>query len=293
VAFDSKLWIWWDELEHATNRINAHERLALDVDSLEASYLAIRLMKQISILPNGHRVYEVNPESAECKIDDGDQYLAIGLGSEPGFPLQLVRTILPVGAASYSGPPWMLYSPLYSALRATLVRYDRNNSKAEVRIQDSDGGALISYLANHTALNFDQDIFLTESKPFFNQAKEATRPILAAIGNPSIATPDLNAAKAMAQPPAAPGKDPLTPAAEILWAAPSAYARNVINPQQGKSIAAYAAKIQSLNPSQVAAVERAAVKGLSIIWGPPGTGKTKTLVALVHALVRDAHDHHL
>lgn len=43
-----------------------------------------------------------------------------------------------------------------------------------------------------------------------------------------------------------------------------------------------------LNPSQKAAVAHALERALSIIWGPPGTGKTKTLSTYVHTLVAHA-----
>ena len=43
VAFDSKLWIWWEELQYQTRKLESHQRLALDAEALEASYEAIRL----------------------------------------------------------------------------------------------------------------------------------------------------------------------------------------------------------------------------------------------------------
>ena len=40
------------------------------------------------------------------------------------------------------------------------------------------------------------------------------------------------------------------------------------------------------NPSQVEAIRACAKQQLVIIWGPPGTGKTDTLVAMLHSIIR-------
>jgi hypothetical protein len=54
------------------------------------------------------------------------------------------------------------------------------------------------------------------------------------------------------------------------------------------TIAAYADAQLELNPSQIKAVEDAAERGLTVIWGPPGTGKTKTLAGYVLGLTHHA-----
>src|SRR5690606_25506310 len=36
MAFDSKLWVWWEELQYQTRKLEAHQRLALDAEALEA-----------------------------------------------------------------------------------------------------------------------------------------------------------------------------------------------------------------------------------------------------------------
>src|SRR5690606_39004851 len=60
VAFDSKLWVWWEELQYHTRKLESHQRLALDAEALEASYEAVRLTNgQATGTPNE---YVVVPE---------------------------------------------------------------------------------------------------------------------------------------------------------------------------------------------------------------------------------------
>ena len=94
----------------------------------------------------------------------------------------------------------------------------------------------------------------------------------------------------MAQTAQQPGTDPITPAAQVLWDAPALQSRRVSSPARVASVVQYAAKSQDLNPSQERAVRDALVSRLAVIWGPPGTGKTKTLVGVIHALAREASD---
>ena len=52
-----------------------------------------------------------------------------------------------------------------------------------------------------------------------------------------------------------------------------------------------AARTVGLDESQGEAVRTALSRRLTVIWGPPGTGKTKTLQGFLHGLVREANDH--
>jgi hypothetical protein len=117
--------------------------------------------------------------------------------------------------------------------------------------------------------------------------------ILREIGNPPIAVPDQNAANAMgiSLTSRRGGRDPVTPAARILWDAAALEQQAVTPSATAKATAAYVTSRDGLNPSQAAAVEHAAERSLSVIWGPPGTGKTNTLAALLHRLTQEAASH--
>jgi hypothetical protein len=283
VAFDSKLWIWWEKLEYATGRLESHSRLAADVDTLESSFQAIRLINRVGTSPNGNPIYSVSPDSTEVKLEDDDSYLAVGLCAEPGFPLEYVRKRIPSTAATYPGNPEILQRPFFSAINATLVNFDRANLRAEIRIEDRDNGALLPYLAAQANLDFSHDIFLTESKSAYKWY-EFCEGILRLIGNPPIAVADQQAAKAMGLLVVPSGTDASTPPAEVLWT-PDVLQSHVLLPlPDAQAVAVHAQVVGGLNPSQVVAVERAAHQRLTVMWGPPGTGKTRTLAALIKSL---------
>lgn len=287
VAFDAKLWIWWDKLGLATSKAAAHQRLALDAQSLEANYEALRLR-------NGTRVgntdvwdFDVLQTSTETKIEQGEGYLAIGMEASPGYPLTTASDHLPKPVPAYTGQFKDLSMPLYSTVRATLVAFDRVTRRASVHVQ-TISQPLLPFLRKHNVLDLSADLFLTASKPGFDWSRTSSE-ILRQVGNPAIASPDPAAAQAMgATVPTKVGTSAVTPLAKLLWAAPSLQATVVMPTAQASPLAAAAAAKHLLNPSQQAAVAHALERALSIIWGPPGTGKTQTLSAYVHALVAHA-----
>ena len=288
VSFDGKLWVWWDQLEFATESHEAYARLSEPGFVLEAAHNAIRLTARIGTHAND-AVYSVSAESAEAKLDDGQGYLAIGLDAQPGFSLTSLAQHVLAGAPAYTGNPSALRQPLYASLQAQLISFDRANLTATVRLSSWDP-ALIPYLRASTNINLDHSIFLVASKSSYDPSSISRR-ILGLIGNPPIATADANAARAMAQPAQQPGTDPVTPAAQILWDAPALQTGQVRSRAAAAPIVQAAIRLQGLNRSQERVVLDAITNRLAVIWGPPGTGKTKTLVGLIHAVTREASDH--
>ena len=289
VAFDSKLWLWWDKLDFNASQLEAHDRLSMDGERLEATYEAI-------ILRNGKQMgsaeyeFDVAPGSVEAKFKE-DTRLTIGKLGYPGMPLQRISTI--VDGASYTGNEETLMRPLWSALDAKLLAFDRRNRRARVRLECRDEPQLVPFLLSSARISLLDEIFLVETKKpsYFSWAEQAEK-IFSAIGNPRIATPDPNAARAMGiNPSPALRRGPHaaeTPAARVLWA-PEDLEQRVVVPTA--TAAAFAAQVRDqdrLNPSQTAAVAHAIERSLTVIWGPPGTGKTNTLAAMLHAMTRHA-----
>lgn len=287
VAFDSKLWVWWEELQYHTRKLESHQRLALDSEALEASYEAVRLANgHPTGLPNEY-IFDVLPGSTEAKLDDNEGYLALGKEGNPGFPLQRARDIIPTGAPAYSGSDQTLVTPLWSALSVTLVSFDRGTHKAVLKLSNWREPAFFPYLLANSTIDLMNDIFVTKGQGSFKWY-ETAKEILTAVGNPSIAVADGNAAVAMGVGTPRTGTDAVTPLARVLWDASSVQGTSVVTPAQAASVATYAKTKHDLNSSQTDAVAHAAEKGLTVIWGPPGTGKTQTLAGCIHGLVHDA-----
>lgn len=288
VAFDGKLWLWWDELDFNASQLEAHIRLSMDGDRLEATYESI-------VLRNGTHAggdlydFDVAPTSSEAKFKE-DSMLTLGKIGVPGMPLQRIAGVVRAGAPPYAGNSDLLMRPFWSGVEARLVTFDRVNNRARVRLACSEPG-LFPYLVSNSIFPLLDDVFLVEAKKpkLFNWA-EFSRPILEAIGSPSIATPDQNAARAMGfNPPARPRTaSPETPAARLLWNPAGLQQRVVAPATTATALAAQAQLDHDLNDSQRDAVTHCVEKALTVIWGPPGTGKTSTLAAMLDAITSHA-----
>lgn len=288
VAFDSKLWIRWEELQYATKKLESKQRLTLDADTLEANYEAIRLTngKQHTNNAQNQYIFDVLPGSTEAKLDNGEGYLALGKDGMPGLPLQRPKDILLNTAQPYSGDQSNLNMPLWSVLSVKLISFDRYNKKAVLELTSQDSN-FFHYLLANGSIDLLNNIFVIKGSGVFKWYEIVTK-ILRAVGNPHIAIADENAVAAMGIKRPRPGTDPVTPIANILWNAGSVHNTSIIPNASAASISAYAKTKHNLNQSQADAITHAAEKGLTVIWGPPGTGKTLTLAGCIHGLIHDA-----
>lgn len=288
VAFDAKLWLWWDDLDFNTSQLEAHIGLSMDGERLEATYEAIVLHGGVHLRDDLYQ-FNVAPSSSEAKFKE-DSRLTVGKVGRPGMPLQRVGSIVATRAPMFQGAPEVLQTPLWSAVEARLVSFDRVGLVAQVEITCRRESALVPYLMQHSSISLLDDIFLVEAKKpkMFNWA-EHSQPILQAIGNPRIAIPDPNAVRAIGvTPPARRTYDPESPAARVLWAPGDLQQQVVLAAATAGALANTVRTFHSLNNSQCDAITHALMRQLTVIWGPPGTGKTNTLAAMLHAMTIQA-----
>jgi AAA domain len=290
VAYDSRLWIQWDEVEAKTDKTEGNLNLIAKAERLEASYKAIVLPKMLKDL-GGHRYeFEVSEESTEAKLEEGGGYYVLAFANDPSFTL---KTGASLGIAA--SPPDLSYpavrNPLHKVISVTLESFDRANRKAVIALRARWPGVrgVFDELFRRGLVPLKSEpIFILEGLPYDDS--RTTAAILREVGNPPCAKPAPEALLALGKTKTKTpkGTDPVTPIARVLWEADALGAKAVRSDADADQIAAHAQSIKPLNTSQVDAVRECVKHRLSIIWGPPGTGKTDTLVAMLHALVAEA-----
>jgi len=289
VAFDSKLWAQWAKVSAAATETEDKLGLIARSEALEASYKAIVLVKVLKNISKNIYEFEVSEDSTEAKIEEGDAYCAVGKVALPGFPLTTAISLgLPI-----QDDEWKLRSPLHKVIAATLVSFDRVNRRATVSFhaRSSHYESFFDALLAAGVLPVGKEpLYLLDSVSYDDSA--TTVDILRDVGNPLCAKVAPEALQAMGKSAAsklAKGKDADVPMARVLWDAETLGKSAIRTSAEAKALRAFAttANKNTLNSSQGDAVEACAATQLAIVWGPPGTGKTDTLTAFVHAVVRE------
>lgn len=281
VAYDSKLWDRWAAVSAAVDKTEGKNALVTRPEILEASYKAIVLTKLLKDYGNHLYEFEVSDDSTEAKIEEGD-WCTIGVSGWPGFPLERPRDLgIDVDGA---------FRPMHSIILAIPKSFERSAKRITVQVSARWHGveeAFDAIMSSAVSIK-DAGLYLLQGLPYDDSGD--TKEILKAIGNPPIAAAAPAALRAMGQPSkkVAKGEDPDCAAAHALWNAKALTSNTVRNDSDAQKIVEFASTANEypLNQSQVTAVEACTKQQLAIIWGPPGTGKTDTLVAFLHAVVR-------
>lgn len=285
VAYDAKLWDRWSQVSVAVAKAELLASFIARAESLEASYKAIILTTLIK--DHGDHTYEfvVSEDSSEAKLEE-NAVCTVGILSWPGFPLATGKS-LDLGLEDK-----LSFTRMYQVISAHIQKFDRVSKRLTVKLSARWSGAETQFKAvmNNDILRIGKEpIYLLEGSAFDDS--EVVTDILKEVGNPacSIAAPEaLTAMGASAAKKIPKGTDPDTPIAEALWQANRLNSKQVRTAKDVQDVVTFAKKANKheLNQSQVDAVTHCAKNQLTIIWGPPGTGKTDTLVAFLHAIVR-------
>jgi hypothetical protein len=292
VAYDSKLWIQWHKVEAATSETEGKMGFVTKPERLEASYKAIMLGNLVTDFGSHRYEFEVSDESTEAKLEEGKGYYVLGFVNKPGFPLATPRSLnVSINSPEIDFP--QVNSPLHKIINVFIEKFDRVNRKIIIRIEASYSRmeAVFNELFNLDLVPInDEPIYLIDGVPY-NDSK-ATLEILKVVGAPAcaIASPEAILAMGSTKSKSAVGNDPITPIANVLWNAELLSSKQIRDEAQSQKIADFAKKMnpKGLNDSQVSAITACAKNQLSIIWGPPGTGKTDTLASLIVGLTFEA-----
>ena len=293
---DGRLWYGWARLEEACKTIELRRTWAEEPEQLEARYDILRFSNLLDEA-NNELTYEVRPTSRDCKFRDAEDFLALQDENIPGFLDLRFRDVAP--PAIYNQTSFQDRSrKMVDIFQASLLEYDRDYLTARVRLSDYGNSSALRQLlrANHL-VDLDTSASLVSGKG--PSISDRVRQCLISIGRPPIAVATPATYRALGHAPGVnpPRNDPETTAARILWDA-AALAVESVNPPAGAVEDALAAIMNAdwpCNEHQKGAIEHCLDRSLSIVWGPPGTGKTTTAAALIVAriLLAQARDENL
>jgi hypothetical protein len=226
-------------------------------------------------------VYEIRPGSEDAKIEEGDFLMA--LVPETRTEIldwtvgRLANTAGGAGSAAVFGGDQ--YVKMSKVLQVTVTRFDRVNRLALLE-WDSWNQLARDAVLGAGLLDVDHNVSLEKvPNDFLGPRLKAT---LQAIGRTPKAMPPPVAATALGLPAGrGPRPTPRVPVEDLLWDALAMSTQPVMRPGIAAARAATAASGLTLNPSQWAAWDHALSHRLTLLWGPPGTGKSRTLTSIV------------
>ncbi len=295
MSYDGRLWYVFAKLNSALTELEVQQTRAMPPHEREARFRSALLTTRLSptaaaphlarlnlTAATGRWVYELAPGSREVRARDGDINFALAPVNGPGF---LDRTLAQVtnGATLPLPGKSTAYSRMEKVASVHVAAVDRDNGVIVVDVNDY-WLATLTAAENAGLLSFAQDVMLDPvHQDFLLDRMQAT---LNAIGSPPIA----QALPAVAQ--ALGGKmkpraGTASPAADVLWDGQRLHAT-----QTGRVLPATQQRLTqggiNLNPSQWQAWADSLSRRLQLVWGPPGTGKSSTLRAVLLGALHEA-----
>jgi len=313
VSADGQLWYNFARLNAALDDLEVqqvrampvHERVARFRSALLTQRLigaaATQALQQLNVSPRpGLRVYELSADSVDLKAKPRDFSFALSPAADQAF---LDRKV----SGMVQGTP--LDAQLQQQLRSrfwratmeeittvSVIALDRNHGL--IALAPKDGmPRILDEIEQHGIASFAADVTLDPTNADF-----FTRKLSAIDGNGALqvlANPPLAAQRANARAVAATGqagrrgsrRTAHRPPADFLWNATSMSSATTTRAPAtilAQLVAHLQAARRSLNPSQVRAWRHALTHRASLIWGPPGTGKSLTVRAIIVGAVLDA-----
>ena len=288
VAYDSKLWIAWCSLSKAFDDLMTEAAYLDDPEELEARYEGLRLTNLLEEHSDGSLEFAVSQDSRDAKFRTPESFLALALDDTPGF---LNRRIGEVVGVDHLPESLRKFSNrrLSTVFKVKLLEFNREELRARIAWDNFwyDDRALQGAVWRALGERARRNLTLMGAAGPGVRVTRLFR-TLNAIGDPAIACPSAETLAALGNSGAqvAVGHSPMTPAAAVLWDAERLHDERARSPECAAAIANAAVRTSTppLDDSQRGAIASAVSRRLSVIWGPPGTGKTRTCAAMVHQL---------
>lgn len=296
------LWHEFTRLNAALDSLDVHRTRAMPPHERAARFKSARLVRRLGgaerrqalpllaaaagqplMNPGGLLVYELASDSTEFNARPGDFGYALSPEGSPAFldrhPFLLTR-----------GTPIKTWGDTVEGAQMTAVSIEAIDRQKRLIALRPGRRNKFRELTKHRIVDFSRDLVLDPVHQDYLSSK--VRLALQGIGNPSLALPSVRTLEALGLPPNTPaGSGAIRPAAEVLWAPTQLY-----NNRTGRSVPPIRQHLEAhllsqgrvLLADQWQAFEQSLERQLSLIWGPPGTGKSHTLRAIVLGAVWDA-----
>lgn len=299
LSFDGQLWYAFAKLDAGLQQLEVQELRALPPHGREAKFESARLPERLSgdaeaaalerlgLKPrSGRRVYRLARSSREVKFKEGDFELALAPESWPDFLDRSLKSVTEETSLEET------YASEYQrrmadVTRVTVKGIDRDQGFIALDPRTQPGDPSLEDLEDEGIADFDSEVVL--DRVYRDYFTKKLLDALQAIGNPPVARDDPLVRRAIGQLTARGSRATAhTPPADLLWGARTmheAWVERELEPvreileDQGLG----------LNPTQWKAWEQALTRRLSLIWGPPGTGKSRTARAVILGAALEAH----
>ena len=305
VSVDGQLWYGFSKLNAALGELEVHQIRAMPPHERAARFRSARLSRRLDEQEErtalatmslqsrtGRRVYELATDSRDVKAKVGDFGFALAPERDGGFLDQRVCAVAGNGAldaqlrARFGGRYGQVL--MEELLGVTIVGLDRNRGWIAVD-PDRRFPTIVENLEAVGGFDLRRDVILDPvHHDFFTRKLLAA---LQAVGNPAVARDNPNPLVRAATGQGGRGarRSAHTPVADCLWDA-GALSNAGVARSLGPVRSQLAAHGISLNASQWRAWEEALTHRARLIWGPPGTGKTRTARAVVAGAVLEAQE---
>lgn len=304
IAPVSRLWLGFTRLNAALDGLEKHTTRAMPPYEREARLKSARLERRLEGLEKEKAlqqlnkvaridlidnqilfVYKMRADSREVNIQRGEFLYALAPENKHGF---LDQNAYNLAAGTGFEQNWF-YNQTVEEARLTAVTVEAIDRVNELIALKVDNANLLNRLEQMGKFDFSRHVVLDPiHHDFLTKKIELT---LKGIKQPPSAWADTRVLDALGLQQANVGKAAETTASEILWSVIQIYQQ-----QNGRDIAAIRQALENffvkqgalLDDSQWAAWGEALMHRFAIIWGPPGTGKSHTLRAVILGAVIDA-----